>query len=482
VSIIKSLVCLFFFVGVVSASCHESELYRFEFSASGSPLLLDFSGISEVDAGNTRLRVNSGQDVWTFADKKLLVNTSGTSFVNISIVDDLSSSAKANDNTPPSQTKTVGYSDLTKFADGSYFLDFRQEESGESLTWGNYSLLDLEVLCNVSSDVTLNLLEHNQSFLLGINEGPFLNLIFQNENSSEFTRSYMDLSSSMGVFVPLGLDEKIVSIDYVLQDYTGDYRNSVLRLQRQYGVYEDVVIGRWDSGGRIQGVNLLKNTYYKVLVTTDDVTLDKGLVKYSVDGVQNIRVTSPIIVYPDSRFDYGSLVLWQNRTTSRVYCDYSAVESGDFVGASFYVYNVSSGELLYNTEDILTPSGSFSYLVGANETVRVVCLLDVGVEFTKINVFTFRDDARFLDPPFSHDILGFSLVEIFSGVVLFLVVFIFGLGSAGNISFISLAGVGFLWLFSFFNWVDVNVYIMAFLTVFAVLFRLKESKEKGGGV
>jgi hypothetical protein len=456
--------------------------------ASTNLLRIDFSGVvldgvDVVDSGLTRLRVNSGQDAWSFADYELLVDTSHVSFVNISLMDDFTTTSFSSDNTPPTASLVVGFGHLSQYAD-PYFLDFRQEEDGGGLDWGNYSRLDLEVLCDVDADTSLNLLESNSSFLVGIKDGAFLNLIFQNiaENSTEYTRSLMELSTFQSFFIPYGLEDKTVVIDYVLQDYTGDYRDSFLRIQSQYGVYENVVIGSWDSGGRIQGVALSKNKYYKIIVSSDDWTLDKGLVKYTQDGVQNIRVTSPAIYYPDSRLDDGSLTLWQNLSTSRVYCEYSATEVEDFVMAGFYVYNFSSGGLLYSTENISTPMGSFSFLVGANETVRVDCVLDVGWEFQKSNVFTFRDDARFLDPPFSIDILGFSLAEIFTGISLFLVIFLFGLGSHGNISFLALPGIGMLWLFSYWNWIQVDIIIMGFLAVFVVLFRLKESKLKGGGV
>lgn len=484
----------FFWMGFAAASCHNSSLYSFSGTGVNDYTMVRFNETDVLDdlvyANLSNVVVSSGQDYWYYDDFELLVNTDAGNEDFVVVVHDstfnegLSSSA-----TLPDVVVDVNRSDLDVVA-SSYIIDFEMEPSGEALNYSMYHDLSLEVVCDNYSPFSIDLHNYNlSSFNLGVWEPPQLRVRFDILENDSYTREQFMTENfkSIDFYLPHTDSGDLVFIDYKLQDYTGDYGESVLHLKRSLtgDVFEDMDSRQWDSEGEVKAVWLYPDEYYRIVLTTSAKTVDKGLFQYTSNGSQDVRVTEPVVDYPDSALAGSVVSVWKNVSTQRVYCYYD-VNSSLFQYANFTVWNASvvPNTLLYQVGNVSSATGSFSFLVpNVNLTYKVDCrvYMEGSEPDFKVRSFSLRNDSdRFLDPGFDYDIMGFTVAECFGLMSIFLVIFILGFASQVNASIIGVLGVGVLWLFDSWNWNVVDSILLSFLLVLVGLWRLKQSREGVG--
>lgn len=485
---------LIFLAGFAAASCHNSSLYSFSGTGVNDHTMVRFNESDVLDdlvkANLSNVVVSSGQDYWYYDDFELLIDTtSGLEDFTVVIHDSTFNTGLSSSAILPDVVVELNRSNLDLVA-SSYFMDFKLEPSGVALNFSMYGNLSLEVLCDSYSPFSIDLDSYGlTSFNLGVWEPAQLRVRFDIEvNESYIREQFMtETLKSFDFYLPHTDSGELVFIDYTLQDYTGDYGESVLHLKRSISgdVFEDMDSRQWDSEGKIKAVWLYPDEYYRIVLTTSDATVDKGLFQYTSNGSQDVRVTEPVVSYPDSALAGSVVRVWRNVSTQRVYCYYS-VNDSLFQYANFSVSNASvvPNTLLYQVGNVTSSTGSFSYLVpDVNLTYKVDCrvFLDGSEPDFKVRVFGMRNESdRFMDPGFDYDIMGFSVAECFGLFSIFLVLFILGFASQVNASIIGVLGVGALWLFDAWNWNIVNAVLLSFLLVLVALWRLKQSREGVG--
>jgi len=277
-----------------------------------------------------------------------------------------------------------------------------------------------------------------------------------------------------------------VYITFTRQDYTGTWLTSTLHIQDNYsGSWVDYVSGIWDANAQVGPVMVEQNQFYKIVVTNKGSTLDKGVLRWAANGTQPITITAPITSYAYSPLKDLNISLSQDRNLNKLYC-YVAVTNPalNFTIAYFNVYNASvfPAELIYYADSEYSPI-QFQYTIpNINETYKIECLVYIGGQrYSQTNTYAFGNNTvRFMGANAPSNFLGYSTSELFTGVSLFLIVFLAGIASAINASIMMLGVIGLLWLFYYFGWFPINQYLLGFLIIFAIALRLSRGKEGKG--
>jgi len=491
--IVKRLLFLVLLSGLVNAGCLNDTIFSYSGTGTAGFTMVDFTGLNEyVDADLTKVYVTTGQDNYKYDDHRLTIDTpEGSTDFTVLIKDQTFSQAKSIDATIPDEIITLSKTDLTQ-PGGFYNMTYRYENTDQDLiNYGNFTTLNLEILCDSYSPETINLLDYNQTSLSrATKETPIrFRLNFKNDTGELMQREYKitDTEKHFNYFIPQAPDGEIISINYELKDYTGQYGQATAHIQRSLSGdnYQDVEARQFDDNGEIYGVYIFKDVYYKISLTSGTATNDKGLFLYTENGTQEIRVTYPALSFGEDTSDGVSLRTWNNITTGRVYCYWYVENTEDFSQASINVYNktLNTYTSVYSTADSSNPTGEFSYLVpNTNLTYKTSCKLKTtDREFERVGIYSFYNTSiKFLNPPFTNDTLGFSVTELFSGFALFFIIFLIGLSSQINGSYIAVFVGGALWLFNYFGWVVVDSIILGFIMVLAVLYRLRQSRVGAG--
>jgi hypothetical protein len=277
-----------------------------------------------------------------------------------------------------------------------------------------------------------------------------------------------------------------VSIIFLKQDYTSQWGDSILHAQGNVtGGWYDLFNSSWQVGGTAGPAVLTANWDYKILITKSGNLIDKGIIRFQTNGTLPIQISQPIITYGSTPIDGLTLAVYQNQSQGKLYCFYNVSASLNFTLAVFNVYNATQipPVLLYTANDPTDYSATFQYTIpNVNDSYKVDCIVTIGgYGYSKTVTFVNGNSTqRFLGPTFPMTPMGYSIDDIFKGLVLFLVIFVFGIASMVNASIIALFAVGLLWLFYYWNWVTMNPILLGFLLVFAVVYRLKQSKEGKG--
>lgn len=489
-TVTRCLILFFLWSGLAAASCHNSSLYSFSGTGVNDYSMVRFNETDDltgiVRANLSNVVVSSGQDYWYHDDYELLVNTTaGIEDFTLVIHDSTFNAGLDSSAIVPDVFIDLNETNLD-LVGSTYLIDFEFEPGNTALNYSMYDSITFEVLCNDYSPFSIDLHDYNLSrFNLGVRENPQLRVRFEIGENNTYTREqYMTESEkSFDFYLPHTSFGDLIYVDYTLQDYPGDYSESILHLKRSLSgdTFEDMDSRQWDGEGEIKEVWLYSDEYYRITLTTGDATVDKGLYQYNVNGSQDVRVTEPVISYPSSLVD-SSVEVWKNVSTKRVYCYYSVNDSA-FEYANFTVYNssVTPMDLLYQVGNVTSSTGSFSYLVpNENLSYTVDCrvFLSGSEPDFKTRTFTLTNDSiRFMDPGFTHKIMGFTVTEMFGLFSLFVVLFILGFGSQVNASITGVFGMGALWLFHSWNWHIVNIVLLNFLLLMVALWRIKQSRE-----
>ena len=487
--IIKQLVFLVLLAGMVCAGCTNTTMYYYSGVGTIGYTLVDLTSINYVDADLTRVTLPTGQTSYKYADYKLLIYTPGGSESFTVFINDYNTNdAKAGSSIIPDEVKTLSQSDFT--TTGSYNLTFRKENASKTVIgFDDYVKLDLKILCDDYSPSIINLFDYNQTnIVFGTHQPSQFILDFEIIENHTYSRVHdFTLDNTVtNFYLPHTDIAEILTINYQLKDYDGDYGNSKLYLKNSLSgdTLETMDARQWDNNGYAYNVYLYKDQYYRIIVDTGTTTIDKGLFQYTTNGTQEIRVTEPVINFGEDTNDGVSLIIWNNVSTERLYC-FWASKTDKYVSATITVYNVSGLTYteIYTGSDTTNPTGTFSYLVDdVNTTYKTECVLTTtDREVKRIGVFVFWDSTiKFMNPPFTHEILGFSVTEIFAGFSLFFLMFVLGLSSQINGSYFAVFTAGVLWLFNYWGWFIVDSIILGFIMVLAVLYRIKQSRVGAG--
>ena len=471
------LLCL---AQATTADCQTTPLYSYSGTGTNDNTIVNLTTMSEyVDANLTRVNVTTGQDYWMNSTYHLLINTpAGSEAYTVVIYDSFFNESKTVSETEADATINIPAANFTRLAN-VYKMTLKYENNtdyvfGEDIT--------LEMLCDSYTPYTVDYLTLNLStIVIGSREDALFRFTTPKAIREQ---NIVDNEKTFNFYLPQTTTD-LLSIDYTLQDWVGEYGDSIVHFQKAYSdIWDDVDSRQWDGSGNINNVRLYKDDYYRITITTGTSTNDKGLFKYTDNGSQDIKLTEPIISYPTSGLEGLTHLTWQNKTTQRLYCYYLVEDAYTFTSSTFNIYNASATpqELIYSVTNTTTKESTFSYLApNINYTYTVECIVDYQLGHkVRIGKYNFLNGTRFMMPTFDREILGYSIIELFTGFTVFICALILGLASGVNASLFLFLAAGMLWIFDYWSWIEYDSIIISFLLVFSVVFMFK-SKRRGIG-
>ncbi len=365
-------------------------------------------------------------------------------------------------------------------------LEYENDSSEWYPTLASVTSQTLTVLCNEYAPDTINLYNLNKTHLyVATKEIP----IFHSEASGYIDRKYQPFTNSED-FTIFNLDNNDVinTVDFYLEDYTGDFSDSYLMIYRNINATLEKVWQQQWYHVQVDGVDLENNTYYQfVLYTPDETRIIAWKKPITYD---DITISVRDILYDDATDYYEGLSL--GFTT-----DYDAasvgvawnVSTGNLNNISFYVYNYTDNgyQSVYNTVDSTGDVGSITFVVSdQNQTYYLIATAST-TEYGDVTIreivnlasgLNIKPKAGTYNLPTT--IVGVEREKIYTGASIFLTTMAamsFGPISIGTGAIITTATAG---MCKYLGWFPQASWpILSLLMTVSILYKLSERRVRG---
>jgi hypothetical protein len=445
-----------------AGECLTGQGYKATYTKSGANIdwvTIDFSDLSIVRENGTNIEsdypfFNQGDTDTLLADVR-----------NIQTFDFYIGGDNMN-NTWPDNTNTsdetfeVVYANLTL---ENNFYNITMKWENDSTQWDYLAATSqaLTVLCDDYAPDTIDLDVLNLSnFYIATKQPPKLE--FKTDN--DLMRVYESDQDTEDILVfNLNKSMKYETINYTLEDYVGDYGNSMLRIVRNINAtLQTIWQERWYHL-EVLKVDLQNNTYYQYVIYTPDET--RIIAWDYIDGsVKNkvITITQPT---------YTGQLRHQQNCTCGFTSSYSGgtvgvaynITAGTFTNISFYVYNYSNSqyEHVYNTSVVGgANSGSITYSVSDNNASYYVkadmyCSeVDSVIGITDLlSPYLTEERVPYYDAfNLPTTILGISKEKVYDGISMFFVTGTAMMFTGLEVGVGGLITVGVIGMLKYFGW------------------------------
>ena len=265
--------------------------YTYSAASDEDYVLFDLSGMShycvDTDCNNTFIL---GDDYYVYNDYQIVANTTFYKPLTLYIGGFNYNFNHTRRNPTPDQTITLNPTNFTS-QNKNYFLTYKNETNNNLLDLNGMNSLQLKTFCNDYSPDTIDVQTLGTTNLfLTVKERPQ----FEHIQDSFFNRifePYLD-SQNISIYLPMNTTA-YETIQYQLQDYTGQFYNSYLQIIKNVnGTLVTLYQKQWYNT-LIEGVDLVNETDYQYVLYTPTAT---RIIKWDYitsTGERIITVTDP---------------------------------------------------------------------------------------------------------------------------------------------------------------------------------------------
>ena len=473
---IKILMILLLMVGWAVADCHTSKLYSYTYTtASGNDIVnLDFSSNTIIFKNATNF--NCTNEIGLYNEDTLQINTTSDKTIECYVWDDfVGNISHSSTSLIPDDIAYISDTSLTKLAD-YYNMSLKKEENITNYDLTN-STLTLSFICDNYETYEKKLSElGTTNFIIGMHEHPLIKIT--DNNFSRIIQTESD-NEDINLLIPQNLS--YYKLNFNLKDYTGLFTQSYLIIQR---FYDDVpyTIFKYQFPGdlNINDVGLMKNVEYKIVIKTSENTRDYGFITSNENKDVSITITEIPIEYTEKLFENLNFYSYSNYTTQRIYFYYTYSGSGN-IRVDWWVYNETEAHTLYHTNST-TNNALFSYLVPDNSTCYLTKyeITSSSGDTSGHKTLCFKSEDKFMQYTTDFDIAGFNFLSLYPMFIIFISLFVAGIGSIYNYSFMGLAVAGIVLLAKYWGWLELPDMVVMSIVVIAILGKLSANRKGVG--
>lgn len=459
---------------IEGGECLTIQGYSFQWTAAADE---DYTQLNLSTTGlihSNLMNMNTTMQAWYHSPYTMVLNTSvikaGLVYLGSSSINNTFPGS------PPSEDLSldVGLSNLT-LHQKYYHIIMLNETSGEAYPPQYPDVHSLTLYCLEYSPSTIDLKGRNLSdFYIAAYERPVIDSLV---DYTQHRKIQPVADTGLLRFYHLDNTTNMSTWNIKLEDYSNDFRDSYLRIQRNINdSIKDVWYQQWVNHW-VTDIMLEDNIYYKLQVWKADDFRDISWYQVLNDSNKTIYITEPYMRAPLDHMENLTTSFTEDYDNEQVGWSYAALSGVvEASGFTVYLYNASGYTELYTSTANTSQAGSYGYAVpNINDTYLIKTSITHNVygsvdEKKIIKLVNRTTGTRYVD--LNVPAAGFFnydetwIYNIISSIIIITAGLLFSSASAGVGSVVFAGTTGFLY---YIQWLNIPWIMAASLSVFLIL-------------